>query len=95
MATNPAAQYNPWAAAATAAADALKAPPAGPSDAKGGSIGGSGLDGSAWNVTFGNNSGINAGQNKTPLAGLAGGLGAYLPYVVGAVILLKLWKRKN
>ncbi len=66
----------------TMGAGALSAGPAGPSNATGGSQGG-GFDSSGWNVTFGNNSGIEAARND---------VSKYLPYLVAGVAGLILWR---
>lgn len=59
---------------------------AGPSEAKGGTIGGAAFDNSGWNVTFGANSGIESSRaQSTPLAG-------NLQYVLIGAAFLLAWK---
>jgi hypothetical protein len=55
----------PWGAIAGAAADVLKAPPTGPSEAKSSGSIGTNFDSSGWNVTFGAGSGIDAMRTQT------------------------------
>jgi len=62
-------------------------------------MGGTTLDNSGWNVTFGNNSGITSDRNQTAPAGVgqaAAGLMQYAPYIAlaaGGVLLLKKLRR--
>lgn len=96
---------DPWGAAfgaaSTVLASAVSTPPAGPSSAVGGSQGGSKVDNSGWNVTFGNNAGIESTRDETAPASLGqalGGMTPYLPYValaVGAVVIIKRLKRRS
>lgn len=64
----------PWGAIAGAAAQAISAPPAGPSEAKSSGSIGTNFDSSGWNVTFGANSGIDAMRSQTtPTVSTTGG----------------------
>jgi hypothetical protein len=78
-----------WAAAIGAAAEAAKAPPAGPSEAKSsGTIGGAAFDNSGWNITFGENSAITAERRQTTQSKME----KYLPYVLVGVAGLLAWR---
>lgn len=66
---------------------ALGGSPAGPSNATSlGTIGGANFDHSGWNVTFGNESGINAERTEQ------GELTPYLPYLVVGAVFLVAWR---
>jgi hypothetical protein len=55
----------PWGAAIGAVGQALATPPAGPSDAKSAGSIGTNLDTSGWNVSYGDNSDIDARRNQS------------------------------
>lgn len=95
---------DPWSAgfqALGAVAGAAKAPPAGPSDARGGTFGGTSLDNSGWNVTFGPNSGITSDRDQTAPATIgaaAAGAMRYAPQIalaIVAVLVLKKLRKKR
>lgn len=96
------AQASPWGAAIGAVAQVATPAPAGPSEAKSsGSIGGSNLDNSGWNVTFGNNSGIKSDRDQTQpgnltqaAASLMGNPAMLIGLGVVALVVLKKLKRR-
>ena len=64
----------PWGAIAGAAAQAISAPPAGPSEAKSSGSIGTNFDSSGWNVTFGDSSSIDSMRSQTtPTVSTTGG----------------------
>jgi len=85
---------SPWGAAIGAVAGAVTAPPAGPSDAKSSGSIGTNLDTSGWNVTFGDNAGIDAMRTQTTPSvttnggTMEGGLGSALGGINTNTILL-------
>jgi hypothetical protein len=101
-------QATPWGAIAGAAAQAVQAPPAGPSEAKSSGSIGTNLDNSGWNVTFGSNSSIDALRSQTAPSvatsggllegGGVGGLGGMnmntVLLLVGALVAVKMLKKR-
>jgi hypothetical protein len=104
------AAVDPYAALFGAVAGVATPGGAGPSDAKSSGSAGVSLDNSGWNVTFGNNSAIDATRSQTAptvsatggALGTAGaalaGLGinsTHIAMAVGALVLVKVLKKRR
>jgi len=101
---------DPYSAVIGAVAGLATPAPAGPSEAKSSGSIGTNLDNSGWNVTFGNNSAIDATRSQSaptvaatggaqtgPASALAGlGIDTNMLLLgLGALVLVKLMKRKK
>jgi hypothetical protein len=91
---------DPWAAAFGAVATVAKPVPAGPNYATGGTVGTT-FDDSGFTVIFGDGNDMTTTRTQqqpaigATVAAAAGSLGQYAPYIVGAMVLVMVMKKRR